>query len=72
MNEQVNKFLSTLSDPDMVGAAEYRAIYDLLNSAVADDGEVELRHMDAILDEFINWSKALKAGVKKARWKGKG
>lgn len=54
------QFIERLEDPDNIGSAEYRCIYDLLIEH-NDDDPLTPEIIDTILSEFIEWSKKLKA-----------
>ncbi len=48
-----------LRDPDEVGASEYRAIYDTIEESEPEDAS----HALAIVEEFENWARAIKANL---------
>lgn len=61
-----------LPDPDLVGQAEYRAIYELLDSALHDmavenggyDEAEKFAHLQSILNEFIAHAESMKRRLK--------
>jgi len=75
-----HKSLTTwgLTDPDLVGSTEYRAIYDALADALDDydaiAGELEpateREHLLAMLDEFIASATYMKAQLEKGTSNG--
>lgn len=53
-----------LSDPNDIGASEYRAIYDCLADALADPQEVEPHEFAVdILDQFIDFAISMRNEV---------
>lgn len=59
-----------LTDPDHVGAAEYRAIFDTLvdAEAITERGEVaDAPLLEAMLAEFVGWAQYLDRDLRLGR-----
>jgi hypothetical protein len=60
------QFVAALTDPDIIGQSEYRALHELLTSIV-ESGDADLDLLDTSLDEVQEWAKTLRCYIVKAR-----
>ena len=49
-----------IPEPDVVGSAEYRAIYECLDEGLQDVAPFEHTYAAAVLHEFEHWARSLR------------